>query len=46
MKLVISGALLLALVVSAPTKAQQQPVQTGLGECVDFMIYGSSTLTN
>lgn len=46
MKLVISGTLLLALVVSAPTKAQQQPVQTGLGECVDFMIYGSSTLTN
>lgn len=46
MKLVISGTLLLALVVSAPTKAQQLPPQTGLGDCVDFIIYASPTLTN
>lgn len=46
MKLVISGTLLLALVMSAPAKAQQPPVQTGLGECVDFVIYGSPTLMN
>lgn len=26
-------------------KAQTQPVNTGLGQCIDFIIYGSPTLT-
>ena len=40
---------ILAMLISffcPDARAQSQPVNTGLGQCIDFIIYGSETLTS
>jgi hypothetical protein len=46
MKSAILTAIIIFSIFVPRSYAQSQPVNTGLGECVDFVIYGSSTLTD
>ncbi|UYC11865.1 hypothetical protein [Xanthomonas sp. CFBP 8445] len=45
MKLLCSAAIAMSALYLPHAHAQDQPVNTGLGQCVDFVIYGSGTLT-
>ncbi|MEE7545738.1 hypothetical protein HF319_00595 [Xanthomonas sp. Kuri4-1] len=46
MKLFFNMAFVAVSIIFLPeARAQAQPVNTGLGQCVDFVIYASSTLT-
>ncbi|KWV13238.1 hypothetical protein [Xanthomonas translucens] len=45
MKLFSIAVIAMSALYLPQAHAQSQPVNTGLGQCVDFVIYGSSTLT-
>ncbi|MCC8533244.1 hypothetical protein LN457_10600 [Xanthomonas phaseoli] len=45
MKLFSAAVIAMSALFVTQAHAQQQPVNTGLGECVDFVIFASSTLT-
>ncbi|PWF12217.1 hypothetical protein TP38_21980, partial [Xanthomonas citri pv. citri] len=45
MKMFSAAVIAMSALCVTQAHAQQQPVSTGLGECVDFVIFASSTLT-